>query len=359
VDVGFDASRAVTVRLDPRHVGYSASRTAQFYDELERRLEALPGVEAAGSSFTIPMGYLFDSTMVVQEGQPVEGGDSERLVACNTVSPRFFDALALPLVAGRAFTEHDDGESRLVLIVNETMARQFWPGEDPIGKRLAVPRIAGGRLWEVVGVARDSKYVAVFEAPTPHFYMPIAQNFTYMRVLYVRTTQPPESMLTVVEREALALEPEIPVADLRTMAQAVEGGVGFLLFRIGAVQAGAMGILGLLLAVVGVYGVVSYGATQRVREIGIRVALGAQPQHVRYLVLRQGVGLVAAGIAVGIVAASGVTRLIAQFFVLVSATDVLTFTAVTTLLGLTALAACYFPARRATRVDPIVALRHE
>lgn len=359
VDIGFDAHHVVTVRLDPRQVGYTAARNAQFYDELERRLAAKAGVESVGMSFTIPLGYIFDATMALPEGQSVARDEPEKLIGSNTVTPGFFDALRLRVVAGRAFSEQDVETSPAVVIVNETLARQFWPGEDPIGKRMTIPRLTDTKPWEVVGVARDSKYIAVFEGPTPHLYFPFAQQPSFMRVLYVRTTGSPEPFASVVEREIHALDPEIPIADLRTMEQAVEGGVGFLMFRIGAIQASAMGLLGLVLAVVGVYGVVSYGATQRTREMGIRVALGAKPKDVRLLVLRQGAVLVMAGIVVGLVAAAGVTRLIGQFFVLVGATDVATFAVVTALLSTTALAACYLPARRAMRVDPMTALRHE
>jgi ABC-type antimicrobial peptide transport system permease subunit len=180
-----------------------------------------------------------------------------------------------------------------------------------------------------------------------------------MRVVYVRSTAPPEAIAMLVEREIHALDADMPVADAKTLRQIIQGGVGFLLFHIGSVQAGAMGILGLLLAVIGVYGVISYGASLRMREMGIRIALGAEPRNVRALVLRQGTALVAAGIACGLVVAAGVTRTLSKFFVLVGALDVPTFAGVTVALAAIALLACYLPARRAMRADPMVALRHE
>ena len=244
------------------------------------------------------------------------------------------------------------------IVINETMARQLFPGEDPIGKHLIVTR-PRKEPWLIVGIARDSKYVAVFEGELPHLYFPIAQDPFYMRIVAIRSTAPPETIAPLVEREIHALDRDIPIADLMPLEQVVRTGVTYLMFHIGTVQSGAMGVLGLLLSIVGVYGVVSYGASLRTREMGIRLALGAAPRHVGGLVLRQGSVLVIAGVVCGLGLAALVTRAMARFFVLVGTMDVPTFTAVTVLLGSIALAACYLPARRAMRVDPIVALRHE
>jgi hypothetical protein len=266
--------------------------------------------------------------------------------------------MRIPILQGRGFTLEDDESSAHLVVINETLARRLWPGRDPIGRKLVIPRLEG-RIWEVVGVARDSKYLAVFEQPLPHIYFAMRQTPSYMRVLYIRSSIPPALLGPLVEHEIQALDPEVPIADVKTLAEVVQGGMGFLLFKIGILQAGAMGILGLLLAVVGVYGVVSYGASQRTREMGIRLALGADPAVVRTLVLRQGAVLVAGGIVCGLLVAAGVTRALSRFFFLVGSTDVLTFAGVTTLLGAIALVACYLPARRAMRVDPMIALRHE
>jgi predicted permease len=358
VDLGFDSANVVTARLDPHQIGYDEPRMTAFYDELQRRLAALPGVEAVGMSFSVPTGYILDGTPVGKEGTVIGTDEPRSDVTCNTVTPEFFDVLRLPIVKGRGFTAHDTETSARVVIVNETLARQLWPGEEPIGKRLISPRFQG-RLWQVVGVARDSKYIAVFEQALPHVYFPMKQTPFFMRVVYVRSTAPPEALAMLMEREIHGLDADMPIADARTLRQIVEGGVGFLLFRIGSLQAGAMGILGLILAVVGVYGVVSYGASLRMREMGIRIALGAEPRNVRGLVLRQGTALVLAGIVCGLVVAAGVTRTLSKFFVLIGALDVPTFAVVTVALAAIALVACYLPARRAMRVDPMVALRHE
>ena len=358
VDLGFSASNIMTVRLDPGQIGYDHPRTIAFYDELERRLAALPGVDSVAMSFSVPTGYIVDGAPIAKEGDVAAGEEPRANVTCNTVSPSFFDTLRIPIVRGRGFTLQDTDTTTKVVVVNETLARQMWPGEDPIGKRLIIPRF-DGRVWQVVGVARDSKYIAVFEGQLPHVYFALRQHHFFLRVVYVRSPAPPESLRMLMEREVYALDPDMPIADARPLRDIVAGGVGFLLFHIGSVQAGAMGLLGLILAVVGVYGVVSYGASLRVREMGIRVALGASPAAVRGLVLRQGTVLVVLGIVCGLGVAAAVTRMLSRLFVLVGALDPITFGGVTLLLGAIALVACYLPARRAMRVDPMIALRHE
>ena len=358
VDLGFDAANIVSARLDPHQIGYDEPRTIAFYDELERRLSGLPGVESVSMSFSVPTGYILDGAPVAKEGEVIGSEEPRSNVTCNTVTPSFFDTLKIPIVRGRGFTTQDTETSKRVVIVNETLARQMWPGQDPIGKRLVITR-PDGRLWEVVGVARDSKYIAVFEGQLPHMYFAIKQTPFFMRVVYVRSAAPPEALKMLVEREIHALDADMPIADARPLREIVEGGVGFVLFRLGSVQTGAMGLLGLVLAAVGVYGVVSYGASLRMREMGIRVALGASPAAVRGLVLRQGGVLVIAGIVAGLAIAAAVTRTLSTFFVLVGSLDVATFAGVTALLSAIALVACYLPARRAMRVDPMTALRHE
>jgi predicted permease len=358
VDLGFDAANVLTLRVDPHQVGYEGPRVTQFYDELERRVRALPSVEAYATAFSTPMGYIFDNCYAAPEGQVVTIDHPKASVGCNPVTPQYFDLMRIPIVSGRAFTEQDTAASRPVVIVNETFARRIWPGQDPIGRTLDVERFEG-HLWQVVGVARDSKYFAVFEQPLPHLYFVMRQTSTFLRVVHVRSSAPPELLGALVQREIAAIDPAVPVADVRTLTQVVEGGMGFLIFRVGTMQAAAMGALGLLLTVVGVYGVVSYGASQRTRELGIRLALGAEPAALRKLVMWQGVGLVAAGILIGLAGAAAVTRALSGFFFLTGGMTAGTFAAVTLLLCAIALVACYLPARRAMGVDPVIALRHE
>jgi predicted permease len=359
LDLGFDSSGVLNARLDPRYLGYDAARTKEFYRELERRVRALPGVQAVSVAFSVPMGYISDGTQVFVEGRPAAADQQPPVVGCNYIDGDYFETMRIPVLRGRKFKRADDEPTPSVAIVNQSMAARFWPNQDPIGKRF---RMGGpdAPLWEVVGVARDSKYLAVFEGPLPYIYIPQAPGLYSLRHLQVRSAMPPAALKRQVLRAIQSLDPDMPVADLRTMRESIEGGpAGFLLFRIGAIQAGAMGLLGLVLAIIGVYGVVSYGASQRTHEIGIRMALGAVPSDILSLILRQGVRLVAAGVVAGLVAAAALTRLTSHVLLIGNATDPLTFTGVTLLLAAIALWACYVPARRAMRVDPMVALRHE
>jgi putative ABC transport system permease protein len=358
IDLGFDPANVMTIRIDPHQVGYTAARATAFYDELERRIRALPAVESYATAFSAPMGYFFDGTVAAPEGELTPGEEPRYNVGCNPVTPEYFDLMRIPILEGRGFTDLDDEASQHVVIVNETLARRLWPGRSPIGKRVMMPRFEG-RIWEVVGVARDSKYLAVFESPLPHVYFAMRQAPSFLRVLHVRSSAPPELLAPLLQHEIAALDPEVPIADVKTLTQIVQGGMGFVLFRVGTLQAGAMGVLGLLLAVVGIYGVVSYGASQRTREMGIRLALGAEPAALGRLVLRQGATLVVAGVFCGLLAAAGLTRALSRFFFLGSGMEAATFAAVTLLLSAIALVACYLPARRAMRVDPMIALRHE
>jgi predicted permease len=358
MDLGFDSGRLFNLRMDPDELGYDRERARDFYRELLRRVRALPGVQSASMAFSVPIGYIFDHQPALPEGRLEVPGEQPPSAGCNYVDPGYFETMGIPLIRGRAFVDSDDATARGVAIVNQTMATRFWPNSDPVGKRFRMR--PGEPLVEVVGVARDSKYLAVYEPALPYFYLPLAQTAITMRTLQVRSTVPPESIGVRVRREIQQLDPDMPLADMRSMNQALEGAFGgFLMFRLGAIQGLAMGILGLALAVIGVYGVVSYGASQRIREIGIRMALGAAGGDIRNLVLGHGVRLVIAGVAVGLLIATAFSRLVGAFVMLSTTADPLTFTTTTLLLSAIALGACYLPARRAMRVDPIVALRHE
>ena len=234
------------------------------------------------------------------------------------------------------------------------------PGEEAIGKRFRVFDLKDP-LLEVVGVARDSKYVVyvvVFESPRPYVYLPVVRDMS-IRTVIVRAAGDPAALAGRLEREIKALAPDMPIVDLRTMRQALVGIFGFLIFRMGALQTGGMGLLGLILAIVGVYGVVSLGASMRTREIGIRVALGAVPRNVFRLILGQGVALIAIGIVVGLGVAMAMSRVLSRFLPLVNAGDWATFAGVAAGLAVLAALACYVPARRATRVPVTTALRYE
>jgi hypothetical protein len=305
------------------------------------------------------MSYIIGACPVEPEGSARTDDRVWPAVAYNSAGTGYFDVMRIGIVRGRAFDDRDTPESTPAIIVNETLAAMLWPGADPIGKRLLVRCVARPAAWEVVGVARDGKYIAVFERQQPFLYVAAAQTQPGMRMLNLRTALPLDELTVRLRQEIAAIDADVPMSEVRTMRGVIAGSIGNVMFRVGARQAGAMGLIGLLLAVVGVYGVASYGASQRMREIGIRLALGAAPADVRRMVLGQGGRLVVIGLAIGLLVSAGVTAAIARFVVLVSPTDPTTFVGVTTALAAVALVACYLPARRAMRVNPVAALRHE
>jgi predicted permease len=360
INLGFDAAKLISVRLDPRQLGYDEDRTVEFYKDLQRRVAAWPEVESAATAFAPPMSYLIGGGFLYIEGQDSASNNQPPASFINHVARDYFDVMGISIVRGRAFTEDDEQEhsaTRKYAIVNESMAAKFWPGQDPIGKRFRAYD-QNNPLLEVVGVARDSKYVVVFESPRTYVYLPVVRDMS-IRTLIVRAAGDPAALAPRLEREIKAMAPDMPIADLRTMKQSLVGIFGYLIFRVGAIQAGGMGLLGLALAIVGVYGIVSFGASLRTREIGIRVALGAHPRDVLRLILGQGLALVAVGILVGLAVSVGMSRVLSQFLPLVDASDWATFGGVALGLSALALLACYLPARRATKVPVMTALRYE
>jgi hypothetical protein len=260
------------------------------------------------------------------------------------------------LVKGRFIAPEDDARGRRIAVVNQYMAGHFWPGQEAIGRRFRSTDL--GNVWlEVVGVVQDGKQTGLFADPQGYFFVPIAQEYRSLRALQLRTAGDPAALAPLVAREIQALDPDLPVFDVTTMERMIQGPHGFFLLRMGALFGGALGLLGLALALVGVYGVVSYAASQRTREIGLRMALGASRGEVLRLVLGRGLVLVAVGVGVGIAAALSVTHLVANLLFSVSPVDPATFIGVPLSLALMALAASYIPALRATRIDPAVALR--
>jgi ABC-type antimicrobial peptide transport system permease subunit len=246
-----------------------------------------------------------------------------------------------------------------VAIINQTMAKKFWPNEDPIGKRFSLKGTTGPFL-EVVGMVQDGKYKNVVEDPSEaFFYRPLNQSYMEFRTLHVRTSVPPETLVPQIEAQIHEVAPDVAVSQVQTMGRALEGVNGFFFFRFGAQLAGTMGFLGLILAVIGVYSVVSYATAQRTHEIGIRMALGAAPGDILKMVLRQSLVVVVIGIAVGLATALAGTRALASLLVGIRPSDPVTFGSVLILLSGVALLACWIPARRATRVSPLVALRYE
>jgi predicted permease len=359
MDLGFDPDHVLTAMLDVRQVGYDQTRAKTFFRELKSRMQSMPGAQTASLALTVPLGMPSPRDPFYVEGRPVPTGQLPPKVFHSSIDPGYFETLRIPLLSGRPFTDSDDAAAPPVAIVNQAMAARFWPNQDPIGKRFSLKSDAGPFI-EVVGLARNGQSMWMLSPqPQPFFYLPLAQNFAPSLSLLVRSKEPPESLIPGVEEEIRHLAPGLPILNIATMRQAVHGLGGLFIFRLAASLAGAMGILGLALAVVGVYGVVSFMVSRRTHEIGIRMALGAERLDILRLALRQGLVLVIIGVLTGLMAALALTRVMSQLLIGVSPNDVATYAIITILLSTVALAACYLPARRATKVDPMVALRHE
>jgi predicted permease len=358
VDLGFAADHLLNVRMNPKWAGYDKQRTEAFYRELKRSVMAWPETQSASLAFSVPLAYYMSGMQVYFDERPLFPSEKPPVIGTNYIDASYFDTMRIPILRGRAFRDSDDQRSPLVAIVNQAMANRFWPNEDPIGKRFHAGSV-NGPPTEVVGVARDSKYLAIFEQRLPYFYVPERQNYESWQVLQVRTSVAPESLAKRLQHEIASLDPNVPITDLQTMTRSLGGAQGFLIFRVGAMQTSAMGILGLIVALVGIYGVVSHQATQRTRETGIRMAVGATPFAVVGTILQRAVYLIGGGIAVGLVAAAAVTRILKGFLVGVSNADPVTFVVLPLALTMVAILASYIPAMRAAHSEPVVALRHE
>ncbi len=357
IDAGFEAARVLVVGLDVSLNGYTEEQGRQFYTALLERVSALPGVEAATLADGVPLSGDRRGMSVIIEGySPPNPKRPGVAFGMNVVGPRYCATLKMALAAGREFTAQDAAGAAPVAIINEAAARAYWPNQNPVGKRLLFPG-PNQRSAEIVGVVRDSRYRGLTEPVRPALLLPIGQHYSPSLALHLRSAGAPAALIGAVRSEARALDPRLPLTRIRTLEE--QRGAWLYSERVTALLLAAFGGVALLLAGLGIYGVTAYAVTQRTREIGVRMALGAQAADVVRLVLRQGVWLIAAGVTLGLAGALAATRLVKGFLYDVSATDPLTFVAVTLLLAGVALLACYLPARRATKVDPLVALRYE
>ncbi|MDQ3804728.1 MAG: ABC transporter permease [Acidobacteriota bacterium] len=356
VNPGFEPEGLLTLQVSLPPVRYPEARQrAAFFQDVLRRVGALPGVESAGAVNNLPLGGGSMNGDFLIEGGPPSPRGQEPLCEKYIVSAGYFDTMGIPLRRGRVFTERDAPGQPAVVIVNEKMAERFWPGEDPLGRRMSWD---GGESWStVVGVVGDVKHAGLDRAPEFESYVPFLQVPSPGMAVVVRTPAEPTSLVSAVKNEILAVDKEQPVFSVRTMTQIVSNSIARQ--RLSATLLGVGAALALLLASIGIYGVLAYAVTQRTHEIGVRIALGARAADVLGLVIRQGMGLALIGVSAGLVGALGVTRLLSGFLYGVSATDPLTFTTVALMLAAVALLACYVPARRATKIDPMVALRYE
>ena len=358
ISLGFNPDHILNLSVDVAQVGYKEPRGREVYREMENRIRALPGVESVAQAFIVPMSPVSAGDRLSFENRPLEAGQQPPDVSYNVVTPGYFDTIQMPLQRGRKFIDSDSEKAPLVAVINQTMAAEFWPKEDALGKRFST-KGPKGPFIEVVGVVQDAKYQNVTEDPQPYFYVPLEQTYMSMRTIHVRTSVPPETLALGIESQIHDLASDVPITQVQSMTQALQGANGFFFFRFGAQLTAIMGLLGLILAVVGIYSVVSYAAAQRTQEIGIRIAMGATPLDILKMVLRQGLGVVGIGLVLGLVIALAGTHLMSNLIVGIKPTDPLTFAVVVLLLTGIALLACWIPARRATRIDPLVALRYE
>jgi len=367
IDPGIAVDRLVSAPLNINLLRYTSGQGRAFYQQVLERVDALPGVEAASVARVAMLGGSGRVLSIHIEGRASshdrgfsEGGGTVSAEAtainANVVGPRFFETVGIGLLHGRDFDGRDRLEAPAVIMLNAAAAALHFPDENPLGRRVSVDG-PDGPWREVVGVVRDSKYGSLAEGAVPVAYLPLAQNHESGMTLYVRASVPPGTLAAALRREIQRLEPNLPVPEIRTMSETI--GTSLYAARIGAWLISAFGGLALLLAVVGVYGVLSFAIARRTREMGIRLALGAGNGRVFLLVVRDGMWLVGLGAAIGLAGAAVGARSLSAFLYGISPGDIPSFAAAIVLLGVVAFVACAIPARRAVRVDPAATLRHE
>jgi putative ABC transport system permease protein len=354
VSPGFEAHNLLTMRVDlPREKYSTPDKSGDFFSQLESRLGGLPGVENVGLISELPLSGQPNDMPYTVEGRPPVSIDQSFDDDFRRVNRQYFSAMKIPLLRGRNFTEQEVRETAKVVIISELLARQVFPTEEPLGKRLVMAM--GNQPYEIIGIVGDIHHRALESDPAAAMYMPTYSG-PWMNIV-VRTKGDPASLAAAVRKEVRAIDPDQPVAAVKTMEEWVDTAVAGPRYRTALLALFAL--VALLLASTGIYGVMSYSVSQRTHEIGVRMALGARQLDVLKLVVRQGMTLVVVGVALGLAGAIALTRVMSTLLFGVSAKDPVTFVIVAALLTLVAFVACYLPARRATKVDPLVALRYE
>ncbi len=350
---GFSTQGVLVTAINLVATGYDVPRAKSFQDALIDRVLALPGVESAALASVTPLGYgTFSSAPIVVDGyQPPP--DERPSVEYNQVGPGYFATMGIPLMSGREFTRADNETAAPVAIVNETMAAHYWPGKNPIGERLQVK----DKWMQIVGVAKTSKYSSMREMPKPFFYVPLRQNFSVGATLNIRTKLRPEIMAAALSRELHTMDSNLALYEVISLQEQLDRSTSPQ--KVAVTLTGILGGLALVLAAIGLYGVMSYTVSQSTRELGLRMALGARTSELFRLVISRGLTLTIGGIFLGAAAALGLTRLLGYLLYKVSPRDPLAFGSAFVVLTIVSLLACFLPAWRATRVDPIVALRYE
>jgi predicted permease len=357
MDPGFDNRNGLIALLSPQLIGYEEEQSRNFYKQVVERVLSVPGIEGAALARTLPLGGSSNSSgPILKEGETLPRGSAGRNIMLNVVSPGYFKTMQIPVVEGRDFDDRDQPKTQHVIIVNQKMAQMLWPGESAVGKRIFIGAESRDGL-EVVGVVKTGKYSALAEDPKPFFYYPMGQRRPGTMALVIRANVDPRSLVGAVRSEIQSLDRRVPVFGVRTM----EEHKTYALWapNMAASFSLAFGVVAILLSAVGLYSVMAYVVSQRTREVGIRMALGANSSDVMKMITRQGMRLAAVGVAIGLLLALALARVLSSLLIGVSGYDVAIFVLVPVLLAIVALVACYLPARRATKVDPLVALRYE
>jgi putative ABC transport system permease protein len=356
--LGFDPHNVLNLSMETRTIGFDMPRTLQFFRDLQERVRALPGVQSASIASSVPMGYSFNSSTIYVEGQTLSSKDNALRALYNAVDPAYFATMRVPLLRGRALTEQDNEKTTKVAVINEAMAKKFWPNQDALGRRFRSQDSSGPPI-EVVGITKQGRYNDPSDDTTLFYYQPLLQNPTTFVTLQLRTSVAPATLIPEVEQQIHSLAPGLPLTDVQTMEEELNGVNGFFLYRMASRFTVALGLLGLLLSLVGVYSVISYAAAQKTHEIGVRMALGAARGDILKMVLRQGLVLVGAGLLAGLALTFIAGRGIGSLLVGVSPSDPITYIVVTLLLAAVGLVASYIPARRAMKIEPLRALKYE
>jgi putative ABC transport system permease protein len=359
IDPGFRSENVLSGRIELPQIKYTTlDQVRNFYSQLVERVENLPGVRVAGLCNVVPFSGGGDGDEFTIEGQEPGPGDPVKIAWCRNATPGYFGATGIPILRGRAFEDSDTATSLRVAVVDEKIARTYWPNEDPIGKRVRIGRANRGNPWlTVVGVVASVKNRKLDEDARFYVYQPFSQSVDRETTIVIRTEQNPEALVAAMRREVAALDPELPLYEVETLEHAVARSLNTK--RLTNLLLTGFATTALLLAALGIYGVMSLNVSSRTNEFGIRLALGAQPEDVLKLVLSQGLALAFCGVGLGLIAAFGLTRFLDSLLFEVSSTDPSTFVGVAILLTSVAMIACFVPARRATKVDPMVALRYE
>ncbi|HKW56343.1 MAG TPA: ABC transporter permease [Candidatus Acidoferrum sp.] len=355
VDPGFKPEGVITASFYPSFAGLDMVQARDYYNELTARVSQLPEVQSVSLTERLPLTFAIQVTTCAPQGKDTGPTNKWQNVDRSAVGAGYFRTMQIPILRGREFSEQDTVASPLVVIVNQTLANRFWAGQDPLGKKVRFG--SDEKYWEVVGLARDGKYRTLGEQPRPYIYRPARQNANPDLTLLVRVSGDPSPVYAAIHEFSAQINGHIPVLQLQSLEDKTR--ISLILPRTGASLFGLLGFVGLIVASVGLYGVVAYTASQRTHEIGVRMALGAKPAEIFHLILREGLTLSLLGIAFGIASALAATRLLSIMLYGISPTDALTFACISLLLLCIALVASFVPAQRATRVDPMVALRYE